>query len=339
MQENELFSTFGHQIFTNWYQLKKGGQPSQSWLLDHFHHLYHNISLSSHFKQKLRTNPDTLNVSKGYNWLPVYDNAKCRAGLLYIPPNSRMPMHDHKESIGIAHVLKGTPVILQAHLSENKNNAPGIFKHNQIIEHKLKPGDSSFIFPQKNNIHGFYSNTSPCLLFNIIFFKKKYQHNFYQPIDVVQKKSKNSNNFTLLKKYLSYSFMINLSLTNMAMGTCDEELLNSQSQIKISSNQLNSLIKCSKSGNVSAQFKLAMLYTEKSKIQNWNDAYYWNLQAAKNGHAEAQYHVGVMLLDGIGVTQDSFEAIEWLFKSSQAGHIKATEIFTYIMANPEPLEC
>lgn len=339
MKEKELFSAFSHQIFTNWSWLEKGGQPSQLWLLDHFHHIYPNISRSSYFKQKLRINSDTLNVSKGYNWLPVYDDEKCRAGLLYIPPKSRMPMHDHKESIGIAHVLKGTPVISQANLSEKNNNIPGIFKLNQVIEHKLKPGDSSFVFPQKNNIHGFYSNNSPCLLFNIIFYKKKYQHDFYQPIEVVQEKSKNSKKFTLLKKYLSCSFIINLSLTNMAMGICDKELLNSKPQIEISANQLSSLIKCSKSGNVSAQFKLAMLYTEESKIQNLNDAYYWNFQAAKNGHPEAQYHVGVMLLDGIGVTQDEFEAIEWLFKSSQAGHIKATEIFTYIMENPEPLEC
>ena len=46
-----------------------------------------------------------------------------------------------------------------------------------------------------------------------------------------------------------------------------------------------------------------------------------------------------MLLDGTGVTQDSFEAIDWLFKSSQNGHIKATAAFNYIMENPEPIEC
>ena len=339
MKENELFSTFGHQIFTNWFWLEKGEQCSHLWLLEHFHHLYHNISLSTFFKQKSRINSDTINVSKGYNWLPIYNDEKCRAGLLYIPPNSRMPMHDHKESIGIAHVLKGNPVISQAHLSENKSDSLGIFEPNQVIEHVLKPGDSNFVFPQKNNIHGFYTNHLPCLLFNIVFFQKKHQHNFYQPTGVVQAKSKNSDRLTLMKKCLSYSFIINLSLTNLAMGTCDKELLNNKSQIETSTNQLNSLIKCSKSGNTLAQFKLAMLYAAESKIKNLNDAYYWNLQAAKNGHVEAQYYVGLMLLDGIGVTQDSFEAIEWLFKSSQAGHIKASETFTYIMENPEPLEC
>ena len=152
MKEKELFSTFGHQIFTNWSWLEKGEQCSHLWLLEHFHHLYQNISLSTLFKQKSRINSDTINISKGYSWLPIYDDEKCRAGLLYIPPNSKMPMHDHKESIGIAHVLKGNPVISQAHSSENKNGRPGIFKPSRVIEHKLKPGDSSFVFPQKNNL-------------------------------------------------------------------------------------------------------------------------------------------------------------------------------------------
>lgn len=339
MKEKELFSTLGHQIFTNWFWLEKGEQCSQIWLLERFRHLYYNINKNTLFNQKSCLNSDTINRSKGYSWLTIYDDEQCRAGLLYIPPNSRVPMHDHRESIGIAHVLKGNSIISQANLSKNKSVRLGMFKPNQIIEHELKPGDSNFVFPQKNNIHGFYTNHSSCLLFNIVFFKKKHQHNFYQPIRIVQEKSKNSDRLALMKKCLSYSFIINLTLTNLAIGICDKKLLNNKSEIGISTNQLSSLRNCAESGNVLAQFKLATLYTTESKIKDPNDAYYWNLQAAKNGHVEAQYNVGIMLLDGIGVTQDSFEAIDWLFKSSKAGHIKAKEVFTYVMENPEPLEC
>ena len=46
-----------------------------------------------------------------------------------------------------------------------------------------------------------------------------------------------------------------------------------------------------------------------------------------------------MLLDGEGVTEDSVEALEWIFKASQANHPKATMVFNYLMVDPVGLDC
>jgi len=194
--------------------------------------------------------------------------------------------------------------------------------------------------PERNNIHGFNANHSACLLFNIIFFADNQLHNYYLPYSNIQENTKKKRNHIFLNKCIGYPMIINLILSSLALGVCENDILKNNPAIEITEHQISSLIECSKTGNITAQFKLAQLYAaQQSKFQNFNDAYYWYLQAAKNGHSDAQFHVGTMLLDGVGVTEDSFEGIDWLFKASQAGHYKATKIFNYIMENPEPLDC
>lgn len=340
MNEQDFFSSMSHQVFTNWLWLEKGEVNSKKWLSEQIYHLYCKISLTTFFKQKSQITPDKINKSKGYSWIPVYEDEKCRAGLLYLPAKGVIPMHDHKKSVGISLVLNGNPVIFQSHLSKNKKRWSGLLKTNQVMKKKLQPGDTSFIFPKQNNIHGFHASDSPCLLFNIIFFSEKKQRNYYLPLDSIHENTKKDNSLHFLKKSFGYPIIINFLLSGLSLGICDKNLLGNKPVIETTENQIVSLIKCSEAGDVTAQFKLAKLYAAgSSKSQDFYDAFYWYLQAAENGHADAQYHVGIMLLDGIGVTQDSFEAIDWLFKSSQNGHIKATAAFNYIMENPEPIEC
>ena len=141
-----------------------------------------------------------------------------------------------------------------------------------------------------------------------------------------------------IRKVLSCSIIMNIALATSAMGTCDLDQLKNKTEI--TDTKLNSLIKCSKSGNAFSQFQLAELYNSGTSVkQDLYEAYYWYLKAANNGYTEAQYQVGIMLLDGNGVTEDSFEALDWLSISSENGHIKAKETLNYILENPEPLEC
>lgn len=48
----------------------------------------------------------------------------------------------------------------------------------------------------------------------------------------------------------------------------------------------------------------------------------WKKLAA-GGDADAQFHLGVLYKDGIGLPQNSDEAIKWLKKSNAQGHYNA----------------
>ena len=58
-------------------------------------------------------------------------------------------------------------------------------------------------------------------------------------------------------------------------------------------------------------------------IQNDKEAAKWFALAAKQGLAEAQYHYGLILLQGRGVVQDYKAAFSWIEKPAQRGYAKA----------------
>ena len=55
----------------------------------------------------------------------------------------------------------------------------------------------------------------------------------------------------------------------------------------------------------------------------------WFRRAAEQGHAEAQYSLGVMYNDGTGVVQDKEQAAEWFRKASAQGHVLARWMYNF----------
>jgi len=57
----------------------------------------------------------------------------------------------------------------------------------------------------------------------------------------------------------------------------------------------------------------------------------WYFEAARQGHADAQYSLGILFLTGSGVTQDSAEARKWIARAAAQGHADAS---TYLREEP-----
>jgi len=49
----------------------------------------------------------------------------------------------------------------------------------------------------------------------------------------------------------------------------------------------------------------------------------WYFEAARAGHADAQYSLGILFLTGSGVEQDDAEARRWIARASAQGHADA----------------
>lgn len=52
----------------------------------------------------------------------------------------------------------------------------------------------------------------------------------------------------------------------------------------------------------------------------------WLRMAAEQGHAVAQYGLGMLHVQGDGVSADAYEAVRWLQRAAQQGHDRAAEI-------------
>ncbi|KAF9970699.1 hypothetical protein BGZ73_006553 [Actinomortierella ambigua] len=74
-------------------------------------------------------------------------------------------------------------------------------------------------------------------------------------------------------------------------------------------------------GQVGAQVMLANLYDEGSDdiVQDESKAFAWYLQAASQGHREAQCRVGEMFMQGRGTQQSSKMAATWFQEAAQQG--------------------
>ena len=57
--------------------------------------------------------------------------------------------------------------------------------------------------------------------------------------------------------------------------------------------------------------------------QDDTQAAHWYRLAADQGHAEAQFNLGWMHDQGLGVTQDYTQAVEWYRKAAEQGHVEA----------------
>ncbi|GBE07320.1 localization factor PodJL [bacterium BMS3Bbin11] len=85
------------------------------------------------------------------------------------------------------------------------------------------------------------------------------------------------------------------------------------------------------SGDIDAQFNLANLFLYDPALpveveDRDKEAVRWFLHAARQGHADAQYHLGLLLMAGTGVTRNTEEAYLWIHKAALQEH-KGAQIF------------
>ncbi len=334
------FAAVSRQIFQNWRTLESGGRESCVRLSSHIDLLYRDLAASPEFRRKVRQTERLAAASKPYYWMPIFEYNNCRSGLLYLPPGGRISMHDHPHSIGVSIVLEGTPLISQSDGVLTSGRSVTSLATEKISYKRLQPRQKSFIFPHKNNIHGFSSTESSCLLLNSVFQKKAMHHHGFLPGQLINRVLSGECLSSTLQKSLPGIF---LSLS-LSASVCADDTTFLMGDAAVASTllslPLDTLERYALNGNADAQALLAGRYFSGDGAKK--DLYragIWYRRAAEGGCAEAQYQIGVMLLDGEGVTEDSNEGLEWIFRASQADHVKATEVFNYLMANPVALDC
>ncbi len=73
-------------------------------------------------------------------------------------------------------------------------------------------------------------------------------------------------------------------------------------------------------GDAGAQFFLGLMYTNGLGVpQDYAEAAKWYRLAADGGYDKAQYNLGIMYNNGTGVTQDYAEAMKWFRLAAEQG--------------------
>ena len=100
-------------------------------------------------------------------------------------------------------------------------------------------------------------------------------------------------------------------------------------QNRVSAEELNRLISKAGNGDKDAQFKLGDIYINGNGVPiNYGEALRWYKKAALQGHADAQYSVGLMYDKGhIGIPKNNETAYVWYKLSSEQGQEDAKRNF------------
>ena len=92
-------------------------------------------------------------------------------------------------------------------------------------------------------------------------------------------------------------------------------------------------------GHVAAQFELGQMYAQGLGVtQQFEEAAYWYLIAAKQGHAQAQFHLGFLYSHGQGVEQDYVKAYQWYCTSERCGYTLARKNVAFLGKKLSPGE-
>lgn len=96
------------------------------------------------------------------------------------------------------------------------------------------------------------------------------------------------------------------------------------------------LTKAANGGLIDAQTNLASLYRNgegKDIPKNSSLAFYWYMEAAKQGDKDSQSLTGIMLHNGEGVSRNDFEAVNWMRKAADQGYAEAQYNLGYMYAS------
>jgi len=102
---------------------------------------------------------------------------------------------------------------------------------------------------------------------------------------------------------------------------------------------LNFFRMAAEQGNPEAQFELGQMHAQGLGItQQFEVAADWYLLAAKQGHAKAQFHLGFLYSHGQGVGQDYAKAYQWYCISDRFGYALAKKNLAFMGKKLDPGE-
>ena len=91
--------------------------------------------------------------------------------------------------------------------------------------------------------------------------------------------------------------------------------------------------KAAEQGHAVAQYNLGVMYKNGQGVkQDHAEAVRWYRKAAEQGQADAQCSLGVMYLNGQGVRQDHAEAVRWYRKAAEQGLVYAVSALNRLSA-------
>lgn len=309
-------------------------------------------------------NSPSQKENQPWGYLSLAEEEQFSAGLLTVLPGTPIPIHDHPGSTGLLVVLKGQ---VKAHLYETVEQDAG---SNTLSLKRTSVGSAGvgeFVTfgPDERNIHSLEACKEPVVLFDLLISPyKPEERSWFLPMDPTQGHSSSSMEVLRVKQrpisgqpcasdWSRRSKGLNMVEVGKTKKRPISKIIGLLCGLGLSANAwsaneqhqqvamvnaytpLSNVREIDRDGSVDRAEILYRLGIDTKKLAKDDDELYeafaWLKQAAELGLAKAQYIIGLMYADGIGVSADEDQAIEWLSRASGQNHEGAKFAFAYML--------
>ncbi len=258
--------------------------------------------------------PDYLQIirqveaSRCHKIIRLKQHKKFQVAIHIIPSMNKIPAHVHPGLISIINVQYGELHVEQLSLSNSQKKY-----YSKIREQQTCAG----LFNLRN-IHHIQTLAVPCVLLSFRV-ARKHSHSLKKKLFLLL----TSSALFLFPQAITHK----LSAGDNDLAYSSNHLFNNQHP-RIKSHRLNNPLILAN--------KLRNGIGIKQDLYSASQIY---LQEAIKGNAEAQYCLGVMILDGSGITEDYDEALHWIATSSDQEYLPAQKLLHYLLATDDISDC
>ncbi|KAG1682871.1 Sel1-repeat-containing protein YbeT [Nymphon striatum] len=272
---------------------------------------------------------DTL-ASGDYQRFPLFKDDSLKLSLHVIPKGSQIPMHAHPGMFSLTLVDQGSIKIRHDSWGRlhplNANDSTLKFKI--LGEKRVSTG-----LPVMNNLHQIQVE-SEFAVFLSVRIKKVSSHPL---IDQLFNKKTFALSGLLIGALIPFVPSIgasNNSVSSALVGDNEVVLTKDYSEMVLASEKEEIQL-----GRSLKRHQLADKLRLSKQYESQVDAISYYAKEALNGDAYSQYWLGVMYLDGSGITEDDDMALEWISKAAKQNYQPAEELLAHLLATDFDMDC
>ncbi len=317
MEHSTLYSTLKAELDPSYFRLEKL-QNIRKHVLQIYAdkgESHTSIDAISQFCNHICSQKNVLTRLNYYFELPCYqhrciklfDENNIKLALHLMPKGAEIPMHAHPEKFSLIYVVKGKLAI------DCRSRFDLFPLKSSSLTTIVNTGNSSVGLPILNNLHHIHAVSDTTVFLSLRMTATNTKKN----CSTYSKKAINSIVSTLLVSTLTGGVEVfangNDSLHNQIQTTIQYTKSMTQESV--------------------AQLRESNVYDDRCNAASWYQ------KSALHGNAESQYWLGIMFLDGNGITEDEDEAMQWISLAAKQGHKGAERLLSHLLERTPEIEC
>lgn len=237
--------------------------------------------------------------------IKLVDENDMKLALHIMPKGAEIPRHAHPEKVALIYVINGS-------LAINSQSRFDLFSlRGSNLTKILNRGNSSVALPILDNLHQIKAASDKTVFLSLRITATKTKKN----TSSYSKKAINSIASTLLLSTLTSSVTVYAN--------------------KFSDQPIQTTIQYTKQ----ITQKSAAQLRESNNYDDRYNAVRWYQKTALQGNAKSQYWLGIMFLDGNGITEDEDEAMQWISLAAKQGHKDAEKLLSHLLERTPDIDC